>query len=180
MKEKTTLDKINDIIKEEEELQEKSSALFDEGERLRKKKANLVLSYFKEEKLLSLMTWTYCGRKWDTKNVTLQAKEDWDKCPQQIVELLKPTYHDHFYFYADEDGIDELEKGVKLGIHFSDGEIYITIEVNDKNDENKILDFLKEYEIKTQTDDMEKEAKTWKKEMEDKEAILRFIKKANG
>jgi len=175
MEEKTVLNKINDIIKKEQGLQQKQNSLFDKGEDLRKEKANLLLQYFKEEKVLSFMTWIYYGKKCGTK-ITLEAKEDWNKCPQQLVDFLKPSYHDHFYFFVDEDGIDELEKGIKLGIHFSDGDINITIEVNDEDNKDKITDFLKKYKIKIQTDNIEKEIKEHKKGIEEKERILEFVK----
>ncbi len=177
MEEKTTYDKIKEIEEVEKINQEKCDSLWRIAENLRKAKANLILQHFKEKKILSLMTWTYDG-EFGSK-VGLQAKEDWDKCPEELISLLSPDYHDHFYFWEHEEGIDPIEAGVKMGLHFSDGDICMTLEIVG-DDMNKMIDFLKRYAIKIDTQKIEKEIEDSKKEIERKEKIMKFVKEVNG
>ncbi len=177
MEEKTTLDKIKEIEEKEKINQDKQNSLWKEAEDLRKAKANLILQHFKEKKIFSLMTWIY-NEEWGGK-IRFQAKEDWNKCPKELISLLSPDYHDHFYFWEHEEGIDPIEAGVKMGLHFSDGDICMTLEIVG-DDRNKMIDFLKRYAMKIDTEEIELEIEDDKKKIEGKEKIIEFSKKING
>ena len=177
MEEKTTSDKIKAIEEKEKLNQEKQNSLWQDAEDLRKAKANLILQHFKDKNILGLMTWTY-DDEWGNK-IRFKAKEDWTKCPEELVSLLNPDYHSHFYFGEYDEGIDKIEKGIKMGIHFSDGDICMTLEIDEEGDKDRIINFLKKYKIKMDTKEIRKKIEALQNELGRKEKIIKFSKEIN-
>lgn len=167
--EETTIQKIERIRTIEKELCEKHNTLYAESEKLTIEKSELIVKYLKEEKLLSLMTWIYSGEEWKD-NVCLTAKEDWNECPQKIIKLLEPDYHDGFYFF------DVEYEGVKLGLHFDDGDIHITLEMENNGDKEQIAKFLKEWEIKVEVGHIQKQVEELQEKINNRQLVLDFFK----
>jgi len=175
----TTMDKINVLRAKEAVIDDAIQVYYRKTEEIRKEKANFILKYFKEEKMFGFMTWTYLGDKLGNK-IYLKAKEDWEKCPEEIIDLLRPDYHDHFYFSEYDPEINEIESGVKMGLHFDDGEIHISIEIDNEKDKDKMITFIREYGLNIKTDGLEEQIRDHQKEIDKKQKILNFFKGVNG
>ncbi len=178
MTENTISKKMNDIMEEEKANFSAQQSLSVDIDRVRLKKANILLQYFKEKPIFSLMTWSYEGETFD-KKIKLKAKENWSECPKEMVSFLNPNYHDCFYFLEYEEGIDEVETGVKMGLHFDDGEIFMTLDIEDESDNSKMSNFIKKYGIKIETNDLETKIKKQQIKIEKDKKILEFVKSLN-
>lgn len=130
------------LDRKQDTIHAKTQALWDQGSEIQKQREKTIMEYFKACGFLSRMTWRI-----DTPNFLdrfmLSAKEDWTQCPQEIVDILKPSYHEHYYFEENEI------EGVKFRLHFNDGEISLEIILDEGNTNiDDIKKFLELWKIK--------------------------------
>lgn len=172
--EKTTEQQIKELNTSHHKHQKSIEQIWELQKEIEKERNVLILQYLKEEKILSEMTWVMTGRIWNDKKVVLEAKENWNKCPEKLVELLGPDYHDHFYFF-------DLEfEEVKFGIHFSDGDIYISLEIDDDGTHHSLIEFINGWGLKVRVEGMDDEIRKYEKEIAQRKAIQAFVNKVNG
>ncbi|MHA1469012.1 MAG: hypothetical protein ACTSSP_00475 [Candidatus Asgardarchaeia archaeon] len=159
-------EKIKKLDRQQDRIHAQSQALWNQGSEIQKQREKVVMEYFKVCGFLSRMTWRI-----DTPNFfdrfMLSAKEDWIQCPQELVDILKPSYHEHYSF--DENEIE----GVKFKLHFDDGEISLEIILDEGNTNiNDIQRFLELWKIKVDLTTIENDIIDHQKKIDTKQKII--------